>query len=210
MRRFRDRADAGRMLARELERYRGAPGLIVVGLPRGGVPVGFEVAHALGAPLDVLVVRKLGAPGQEELAFGAIAGGGVQVLNDDVVAELGLGEDAIARAVGNETAELARREQLYRGDRGPLDVTGRTVILVDDGLATGATMRVAALALRAQAPRRLVIAVPVATARTCKELRADADEVVCAHTPRPFLAVGAWYEDFGQTTDDEVRALLGG
>ena len=209
MRRFRDRADAGRVLARGLEHYRGAPGLVVVALPRGGVPVGYEVARALGAPLDVLVVRKLGAPGQEELAIGAIASG-VQVLNDRVVAELGLRTDAIARAAAMERDELARRERLYRGDREPLDVAGRTVILVDDGLATGATMRVAALSLRMQSPRRLVIAVPVAAAQTCEELRADADEVVCAWTPWPFLAVGAWYEDFDQTTDDEVRALLDG
>jgi predicted phosphoribosyltransferase len=198
------------VLARELEHHRGAPGLVVVALPRGGVPVGFEVAQTLGAPLDVLVVRKLGAPGQEELALGAIASGGVQVLNDRVVAELGLGTDAIARAAAMERDELARRERLYRGDREPLDVAGRTVILVDDGLATGATMRVAALSLRMQSPRRLVIAVPVAAAQTCEELRADADEVVCAWTPWPFLAVGAWYDDFGQTSDDEVRALLDG
>jgi len=209
VRRFRDRADAGRVLARGLEHYRGAPGLVVVALPRGGVPVGYEVARALGAPLDVLVVRKLGAPGQEELAIGAIASG-VQVLNDRVVAELGLRTDAIARAAAMERDELARRERLYRGDREPLDVAGRTVILVDDGLATGATMRVAALALRAHQPQRVVIAVPVAAAPTCDELRADADEVVCARTPWPFLAVGAWYEDFDQTTDDEVRALLDG
>jgi putative phosphoribosyl transferase len=204
---FRDRAEAGRMLARELERYRGEPGLIVLALPRGGVPVGFELAQALGAPLDVFVVRKLGAPGQEELAVGAIARG-VQVLNERVVEQFRLDEEAIARAAAVEQEELIRRERLYRGDRPPVDVEGRTVILVDDGLATGATMRAGALALRAQHPRRLVLAVPVAAAQTCEELRADADEVLCAMTPEPFVAVGAWYDDFSQTTDDEVRELL--
>jgi putative phosphoribosyl transferase len=204
---FRDRAEAGRMLARELERYRGEPGLIVLALPRGGVPVGFELAQALGAPLDVFVVRKLGAPGQEELAVGAIARG-VQVLNERVVEQFRLDEEAIARAAAVEQEELIRRERLYRGDRAPVDVEGRTVILVDDGLATGATMRAGALALRAQHPRRLVLAVPVAAAQTCEELRADADEVLCAMTPEPFVAVGAWYDDFSQTTDDEVRELL--
>jgi putative phosphoribosyl transferase len=204
---FRDRAEAGRMLARELEHCRGAPGLIVLALPRGGVPVGFELAQALGAPLDVFVVRKLGAPGQEELAVGAIARG-VQVLNERVVEQFRLDEEAIARAAAVEQEELIRRERLYRGDRPPVDVEGRTVILVDDGLATGATMRAGALALRAQHPRRLVLAVPVAAAQTCEELRADADEVLCAMTPEPFVAVGAWYDDFSQTTDDEVRELL--
>jgi putative phosphoribosyl transferase len=196
------------MLARELERCRGAPGLIVLALPRGGVPVGFELAQALEAPLDVFVVRKLGAPGQEELAVGAIASGGVQVLNERVVEEFGLDEEAIARVAAVEREELTRREWLYRGERAPIDVEGRTVILVDDGLATGATMRAGALALRAQQPRRLVLAVPVAAVQTCEQLRADADEVVCALTPKPFVAVGVWYDDFSQTTDDEVRELL--
>jgi putative phosphoribosyl transferase len=204
---FRDRVEAGRVLARKLERYRGEPGLLVLALPRGGVPVGFELAQALEAPLDVFVVRKLGAPGQEELAVGAIARG-VQVLNDNVVEALGLDAAAIERAAAAEQQELARRERLYRGDRRPVDVEDRTVILVDDGLATGATMRAGALALRAQRPRRLVLAVPVAAAQTCELLRADADELVCASTPEPFVAVGAWYDDFSQTTDDEVRELL--
>ena len=195
------------MLARELERYRGEPGLLVLALPRGGVPVGFELAQALEAPLDVFVVRKLGAPGQEELALGAVARG-VQVLNDGVVEALGLDAAVIERAAATEQRELTRRERLYRGDRRPVDVEGRTVILVDDGLATGATMRAGALALRAKRPRRLVLAVPVAAAQTCELLRADADELVCASTPEPFVAVGAWYDDFSQTTDDEVRALL--
>lgn len=196
------------MLARELERYRGEPGLLVLALPRGGVPVGFELAQALEAPLDVFVVRKLGAPGREELAAGAIASGGVLVLNERVVEELELDERVIARAAAVAQEELTRRERLYRGDREPVDVEGRTVILVDDGLATGATMRAGALALRAQHPRRLVLAVPVAAAQTCELLRADADELVCASTPEPFVAVGAWYDDFSQTNDDEVRALL--
>ena len=195
------------MLARELERYRGEPSLLVLALPRGGVPVGFELAQALEAPLDVFVVRKLGAPGQEELAVGAVARG-VQVLNDGVVEALGLDAAVIERAAAAEQRELTRRERLYRGDRRPVDVEGRTVILVDDGLATGATMRAGALALRAKRPRRLVLAVPVAAAQTCELLRADADELVCASTPEPFVAVGAWYDDFSQTTDDEVRALL--
>jgi putative phosphoribosyl transferase len=204
---FRDRVEAGRVLARKLERYRGEPGLLVLALPRGGVPVGFELAQALEAPLDVFVVRKLCAPGQDELAVGAIARG-VQVLNDNVVEALGLDAAAIERAAAAEQQELARRERLYRGDRRPVDVEDRTVILVDDGLATGATMRAGALALRAQRPRRLVLAVPVAAAQTCELLRADADELVCASTPEPFVAVGAWYDDFSQTTDDEVRGLL--
>jgi len=195
------------VLARELERYRGEPGLLVLALPRGGVPVGFELAQALEAPLDVFVVRKLGAPGQEELAVGAVARG-VQVLNDGVVEALGLDAAVIERAAATEQRELTRRERLYRGDRRPVDVEDRTVILVDDGLATGATMRAGALALRAKRPRRLVLAVPVAAAQTCELLRADADELVCASTPEPFVAVGAWYDDFSQTTDDEVRALL--
>ena len=195
------------MLARELERYRGEPGLLVLALPRGGVPVGFELARALEAPLDVFVVRKLGAPGQEELAVGAVARG-VQVLNDGVVEALGLDAAVIERAAATEQRELTRRVRRYRGDRRPVDVEDRTVILVDDGLATGATMRAGALALRAKRPRRLVLAVPVAAAQTCELLRADADELVCASTPEPFVAVGAWYDDFSQTTDDEVRALL--
>jgi predicted phosphoribosyltransferase len=206
--RFRDRAEAGRLLARELQHYRGDPRLLVLALPRGGVPVGFELARSLDAPLDAFVVVKLGAPGQEELAIGAIASGGLRVINERVVREFGLDEEAIARAAAAAHPELERRERAYRGDRGPVQVEGRTVILVDDGLATGATMRAAALALRTRNPGRLVVAVPVAAEQTCDEVREDVDEVVCAVTPEPFLAVGAWYEDFSQTSDDEVRELL--
>jgi putative phosphoribosyl transferase len=206
--RFRDRAEAGRLLARELQHYRGTPRLLVLALPRGGVPVGFELARSLDAPLDAFVVLKLGAPGQEELAIGAIASGGLRVINERVVREFGLDEEAIARAAIAAHPELERRERAYRGDRGPVQVEGRTVILVDDGLATGATMRAAALALRTRHPGRLVVAVPVAAQQTCDQVRQDVDEVVCALTPEPFVAVGAWYEDFSQTSDDEVRELL--
>jgi predicted phosphoribosyltransferase len=206
--RFRDRTEAGRLLAEGLERYRGEPNVIVLALPRGGVPVAYEVAQALHAPLDVFVVRKLGAPGHEELAIGAIASGGTRVVNERVVRELGLDEGAVARAAAAEQRELARRERIYRGDQAPVDVEGCTVILIDDGLATGATMRAAALALRERNPARLVVAVPVAAKQTCDEFRDDVDEVVCALTPEPFFAVGAWYEDFAQTSDDEVRQLL--
>jgi putative phosphoribosyl transferase len=207
--RFPDRAHAGRALGERLrEQYAGTPNLLVLGLPRGGVPVAYEVARALDAPLDVFVVRKLGVPGHEELAMGAIASGGTRVLNETVVSALGLGEQEIARAAAAERTELARRERAYRGDRGPVDASGRTVVLVDDGLATGSTMRAAVLALRAQHPERLVVAVPVAAYQTCEELRDVADDVVCLLTPEPFYAVGAWYEDFTPTSDEEVRRLL--
>jgi predicted phosphoribosyltransferase len=207
-RRYRDREDAGRALARQLAEYVGRPEVLVLALPRGGVPVGYEVARALGAPLDIFLVRKLGVPGHEELAMGAIASGGVRVLNPRVVAQLGIPDAAIERVAQREQAELERREHAYRGDRPPPSVQGCTVILVDDGLATGSTMRAAAAALKAMGPRRLVVAVPVAAAETCDELRGEVDQVVCAMTPEPFYAVGLWYEDFAQTTDDEVRELL--
>jgi putative phosphoribosyl transferase len=206
--RFRDRAHAGRVLAERLRSYAGREDVLVLGLPRGGVPVAFEVARKLGARLDVLVVRKLGLPGQEELAMGAIASGGVRVVNEALVRELALDEEAIARAAATESRELERRERLLRGERGPVEVRGRIVLLVDDGLATGSTMRAAAFAMRDQDPRRLVVAVPVAAARTCDELRDEVDEVVCAITPEPFQAVGSWYDDFAATTDEEVRELL--
>jgi putative phosphoribosyl transferase len=205
---FRDRRHAGRELATRLAEYRGTPSLLVLGLPRGGVPVGVEVARALEAPFDVLVVRKIGVPGHEELAMGAIASGGVYVLNDRVVRELGLEEEQIAPAIAAESAELERRERAYRAGRGPVRADGRTVILVDDGLATGASMRAAALAVRAREPERTAVAVPVAAERTCAELRADVDDVVCVLMPTSFHAVGAWYEDFTPVSDEEVQNLL--
>jgi len=206
--RFRDRVDAGRTLAAELGGYVGEAGVRVLALPRGGVPVAFEVARALRAPLDVFIVRKLGVPGHEEYAMGAIASGGTVVLSRDVIRGLGIDDATVQRVIELERRELARRERRYRGDRPPPDVAGRTVILVDDGLATGATMRAAVAALARQAPKRLVVAVPVAAPDTCDELRAEVDEVVCAVTPEPFHAVGLWYDDFSQTTDEEVHDLL--
>jgi predicted phosphoribosyltransferase len=206
--RFRNRTDGGRRLAEKLSAYTDRPDILILALPRGGVPVGFEVARALGAPLDVFLVRKLGVPRYEELAMGAVATGGVRVLNDEIVRGLGISEREIDAVVARELQELARRERLYRGDRPPPDVAGRTVILVDDGLATGATMRAAILNLRQQHPGRIVLAVPTASPDSCEALKAEADDVVCAITPEPFFAVGHWYEDFAQTTDDEVRELL--
>jgi predicted phosphoribosyltransferase len=205
---FRDRRAAGRRLAAALGRYAGRPDVVVLALPRGGVPVAHEVARALGAPLDVFVVRKLGVPGHEELAMGALATPGVRVLNEPVVRGLGIPPHVIDAVARQEEAELARRERLYRGDRPPLDVRGQTVILVDDGLATGATMHAAVRALRQRQPARIVVAVPTAAAEACEALETEADDVVCAVTPEPFYSVGLWYDDFEQTTDDEVRALL--
>ena len=205
MMRFRDRAHAGRLLAERLRGFAGRP-TIVLALPRGGVPVGFEVARRLDAPLDVFVVRKLGVPGHEELAMGAIATGGVRLLNDDVIAEVSARD--IDAVTARERQELARRERAYRGDRPPPDVHGRTTILVDDGLATGATMRAAAAGVRRLEAARVVVAVPAAAAETCELLAGEADEVVCLTTPEPFYAVGLWYEDFSETSDDEVRRLL--
>jgi predicted phosphoribosyltransferase len=207
--RFRDRGDAGRLLAQRLHRYVGRPDVIVLALPRGGVPVGFEVARRLGAPLDVFLVRKLGVPGHEELALGAIATGGVRLLNEEIVSMAGISEQQIEAVTAREREELARRERAYRGDRPPLDLHGRTAILVDDGLATGATMRAAAAGVRRQGAAAVVVAVPAAAAETCELLATEADEVVCLTTPEPFYAVGLWYEDFSETTDDEVRELLG-
>jgi predicted phosphoribosyltransferase len=206
--RFRNRNDAGRQLAEKLAAYADRPDVLVLALPRGGVPVGYEVSRALGAPLDVFLVRKLGAPGYEELAMGAVATGGVRVLNDEIVRGLEISEHEIDAAVARELRELSRRARLYRGDRPPPDVAGRTVILADDGLATGATMRAAVAALRQQHPARIVVAVPTASPDTCEALKAEADDVICAMTPEPFFAVGHWYEDFTQTTDNEVRELL--
>jgi predicted phosphoribosyltransferase len=205
---FRDRSDAGRVLAGLLDHYRGRADVVVLALPRGGVPVGYEVATALGAPLDVFSVRKLGVPGHEELAMGAIASGGVLVLNDDVIRGLGISPETIQRVAEEEGRELLRREQAYREGRPALDVIGKVVILADDGLATGASMRAAVQALRELRPARIVVAVPAAPESACQELAAMADEVVCATTPSPFSAVGASYWDFTQVTDEEVRDLL--
>jgi predicted phosphoribosyltransferase len=205
---FRDRREAGRLLAAKLTAYANRPDVIVLALPRGGVPVADEVARALGAPLDVFVVRKLGVPGSEELAMGAVATGGVRVLNDQLVNRLGIPDHLIDAVAVREGQELARRERLYRGGRPLLDVRDRTVILVDDGLATGATMHAAIAALRQLHPARIVVAVPTASPETCEEMRAEVDDVICAITPEPFQAVGRWYQDFAQTTDEEVQDLL--
>jgi putative phosphoribosyl transferase len=206
--RFRDRAEAGRALARLLSHYAGRDDVIVLALPRGGVPVAAEVAKELGAPLDVFLVRKLGVPGHEELAMGAIASGGVLVLDEGVLRWLGISEEQIQRALARELDELRRREAAYRDGRPLPDLKDKLVILVDDGLATGASMQAAARAVRRYEPARIVIAVPVASRATCDEFRDEVDEVVCAVTPEPFHAVGNWYEDFAQTSDEEVRELL--
>ena len=205
---FIDRRHAGRVLASRLTNYVGRDDVIVLALPRGGVPVAYEVASALGAPMDVFLVRKLGTPGHRELAMGAIASGGVRVLNEDVVRWYGISEAAIERVVREEQEELARRELAYRDGRQAPDLENRVVILIDDGLATGSTMRAAALAVRVHRPARVIIAVPVGASETCAELAAIADEVICANTPEPFSAVGQWYLNFDQTGDDEVRELL--
>lgn len=203
---FRDRREAGRALAERLAHYHGRPNLLVLALPRGGVAVGFEVAHALHAPLDVFVVRKLGFPGHEEYAMGAIASGGVRVMNP--MPGIRVSPDELAAVIAREQDELVRRERLYRGDRPAVSLRGRNVIVVDDGVATGSTMRAAVTAIRQQHPARLTVAVPVGAPDTCRELTAEADEVVCAAMPQPFRAVGLWYEDFPQATDDEVHELL--
>jgi predicted phosphoribosyltransferase len=205
---YSDRADAGKALAAHLQKYGDRDDVLVLGLPRGGVPVAYEVARSLRVPFDIFLVRKLGVPGHEELAMGALASGGVRVMNDAITRQLGISQDAVERVAGREQQELERRERLYRGDRPPPAVQGRTVILIDDGLATGSTMRAAAAALRQMRPNKIIVAVPVAAAETCEALRGEVDEVVCVDTPEPFLAVGAWYADFSQTSDDEVRELL--
>jgi putative phosphoribosyl transferase len=205
---FRDRADAGRQLAAHLAGYSGQPDTVVLGLARGGVAVAFEVARALELPLDVFVVRKLGVPGHEELAMGAIASGGTRVLNEELVRSLGISEQAIAAVAEREQRELERRERLYRDGREPARVGGRTVILIDDGLATGASMRAAALALLDKGAGEVVVAVPVAPAETCAAFDELVDRTVCARTPEFFYAVGAWYEEFPEVGDDEVRELL--
>ena len=205
---LRDRREAGQLLAQQLRQYAGQPDVVVLALPRGGVPVAYEVASALDATLDVFLVRKIGMPGQEEYAVGALAGGGHKVLNRLLLEAYGIREEDLTETVAREHAELERREQEYRKGLPPLDVEGRTVILVDDGLATGSSMLAAVRALRAARPARIVVAVPVAPLQTCEDLRAVADEVVCVQTPEPFLAVGQWYADFDQTSDREVKKLL--
>jgi putative phosphoribosyl transferase len=205
---YRNRSEAGKHLAAQLAKYANRDDVLVLALPRGGVPVGFEVARALRAPLDIFLVRKLGVPGHEELAMGAISTGGVRVLNDDVVNYLQIPGDVIEAIAQVEVRELERRERAYRDDRPEPNVQGKTIILVDDGLATGSTMRAAAAALRQQNPARIVVAVPVSAPKTCDEYRMGVDEIVCANTPEPFLGVGQWYRDFSQTTDGEVRELL--
>lgn len=205
---FRDRIDAGRQLAQALDRFNAKPDVIVLALPRGGVPVGAEIAHTLNLPLDVLVVRKLGAPGQPELAMGAIASGGAVVMNPEVRAYFADQPKVIEAITHREHEELKRRERAYRGDRPPLDVKGKTAVLVDDGAATGATMRAAVSALRTLGAKRVIVALPVCSQEAERLLRREADETICVEVPHSFYAVGQWYEDFGQTTDEEVRELL--
>ncbi len=206
---YHDRRDAGKILAAHVQEQIGTPDdAVVLALPRGGVPVGFEVARALGAQFDVFVVRKLGAPGFEEFAIGAIATGGFQVLNDQAIAEHGISKKDIAEIAEREAAELRRREELYRADRPPVSLSDRVVILVDDGLATGFTMRAAIAAVRACGPRQMIVAVPVGAVDTCAEIEHEVSTLICPLQPDPFRAVGLWYHDFGQTTDDEVRECL--
>jgi putative phosphoribosyl transferase len=206
--RFQDRADAGKLLAKKLVAYRDQPNVLILALPRGGVPVAAEVARELHAPLDVFVVRKLGVPGQEELALGAIAMGGIRVLNRAVMQELQITPDQLDALTASEQEELIRRQHLYRDSRPLPEIRDQTVILIDDGLATGATMRAAVLALRQQHPSRLVVAVPAGAPETCEQFQDEVDDIVCAITPSPFRSVGSWYENFPQVTDDEVRDQL--
>ena len=206
--RFKNRTDAGRQLATRLTEYAGRSDVLVLALPRGGVPVAFEVATALGAPLDVFLVRKLGVPGHPELAMGAIAAGGVEVLSTDLIRDLGIPHALVQQVAVRERLELERRDSLFRGGRQPATVRDRTIILVDDGLATGSTMQAAIIALRQHAPAHIVVAVPVGARETCERLRRIADRVVCLQTPEPFNAVGLWYEEFAQTSDEEVARLL--
>jgi len=205
---FRDRTEAGRILAGMLEKYADRSDVLVLGLPRGGVPVAYEVCRALHAPLDVLLVRKLGVPGQRELAMGAIASGGVRVLNQDVVISLGVSVAEIEEVTARETRELSRRERAYRNGRPAPEVRGRTVILVDDGLATGSSMRAAVAAIRARHPGSIVVAVPVGARSTCEEMRSEADDVVCVRMPSQFYAVGMWYRDFSEVADEDITELL--
>ncbi len=205
---FRDRKEAGKLLAAQLAAYANQQDLIVLALPRGGVPVGFEIAQALHAPLDVIVVRKLGVPGQEELAMGAIATSGIRILNKDVVQFLNIPDEVVDHVTAQELKELERRERLYRGERPAYDVGGRTIILVDDGIATGATMHAAVAAIKQRQPTCIIIAVPTAAPSTCDEFAMEVDELVCVIRPEPFIAVGYWYRQFSQTSDEEVHHLL--
>jgi putative phosphoribosyl transferase len=204
---FHDRTEAGQTLASLLSEYAGRKDVLVLALPRGGVPVAFEVAQALDAPLDIFVVRKLGLPSNEELAMGALASGNIRVLNDEVVQSFGISERTIETVAEKEQVELERRERLYRGDSGLPSIRGKTILLVDDGVATGSTMRAAVAAIRRQHPAQIIVAVPVAPPSTCDTLRTEADQVVCVATPEPFYAVGQWYRVFDQTTDRQVREL---
>ncbi|GCL35270.1 phosphoribosyltransferase [Sphaerospermopsis reniformis] len=206
--RFRNRKEAGKMLAQNLTAYANEENLLVLALPRGGVPVAFEVAKALNAPLDVCIVRKLGVPGHKELAMGAIASGGIGVLNSDVINTLGIDKEAIQAVAAEELQELQRRDRTYRGDAPPLNVENKTVILIDDGIATGSTMRAAIAILQQQQPKKIVVAIPVAPTSTYKELQSEVDEIVCLQIPGILSAIGLWYEDFSQTTDEEVREIL--
>jgi predicted phosphoribosyltransferase len=209
--RFRNRAHAGQLLGKAVAECLGdRTNVIVLALPRGGVPVGYEVAHALEAPLDVFIVRKLGVPGHEELAMGAIASGGVRVMNDDVLRHVPISRNAIEAVSARELIELERREKSYRGSKPPLDVRGRTVIVVDDGLATGSTMRAAVRALHQENAGAIIVAVPVAARETCEDFLREVDDIICLRTPYPFEAVGLWYDDFTQTTDEEVHERLAG
>ena len=205
---FRDRTEAGQVLASKLTKYLNQVNTVILALPRGGVPVAYEIGKELGLPVDIFVVRKLGVPGHEELAMGAIASGGVRHINRNVVDQLRIDSETIDVASRREQKEIERREQLYRGQRPPVDVRNKTVILVDDGLATGSTMRAAIAALRQHRPARIVVAVPAAAPQTCSEIADEVDEIICAATPEPFYAVGQWYQEFSQTTDEEVRDLL--
>ena len=205
---FQDRSEAGRVLAKRLEQYKNRPDTLVLALPRGGVPVAYEVARALHAPMDIFLVRKLGVPGHEEVAMGAIASGGIRILNEDLTRQINIPERIIDAVTAREQEELERHERLYRGARRVPSIRGKTVIVIDDGLATGSTMKAAIAALRQQQPAKLIVAVPTAPPETCESLRTDADEVICAVTPDPFWAVGAWYRGFDQTTDEEVHDLI--
>jgi len=205
---FLNRVDAGRRLAKKLDAYAGRKNLLVLGIPRGGIPVAFQVAAELGAPLDVFVVRKLGAPWQPELAFGAIATGGIRILDAQIVESLGISDLEIERIAARERQELDRRERVYRGARPPLNVDGKTVILVDDGIATGASTRAAIAALRKLKPARIVLAAPIGPASTCRHLRVEVEDLICLDTPEIFYAIGEFYEDFSQVSDEEVTNLL--